>query len=92
MLNFDYLYNSSTRENAHKKFLSQNHFTDEKLGFQVIEQGTVLPYEKEFDGKLPKYGWGFGGIVDSNGKFVEGSHVCHGVGAAYTPPPRINSI
>ena len=86
MVNLDYLYNPD----AAKKALNRNYFSDKKLGFQVIENGTILPYKDVIvDGK--RRVWGYGGIVDSNGEYIKSSHVRGDLGASYTPPPRINS-
>ena len=86
MINLDYLYNPAAAKDAFNK----NCFLDKKLGFQIIENGTILPYETIINGQYSKDGWGFGGIVDDKGKFVRSSHVYSGAGEAYTPP-RINS-
>ena len=83
MVNFDYFYNPD----AVKKIFQENHLVDRKLGFQVIENGTVLP-GKDLRGD-GRWSWGGGGIVDSNGKYIENSHVYFGIGTSYTPP-RIN--
>lgn len=82
VINLDYLYNPD----AAKEFFSKNYFIDKKLGFSVIENGMILPYKKIVDGKLSKDGWGFGGIVDSEGEFVRGSHVHSSIGESYIPP------
>ncbi len=83
MVNFDYLYNPA----AAKSLFNRNYFVDKKLGFQVIENGTILPYKKMIDDKSTKDGWGFGGILDSSGNFIKSSHVQDGAGESYTPPP-----
>ena len=82
MVNIDYLYNHA----AAKKHFTVNRFVDKKLGFQIIENGTILPYKKIIDGKFSKDGWGFGGIVDGKDKFIESSFVYAGCGLPYTPP------
>lgn len=81
MVNFDYLYNPK----AAKPHLEKNYFIDKKLGFQVIEQGTILPH-KGGAGIL-----GLGGIVDREKKFVPSTYTIELFDGAYTPPPRINS-
>lgn len=84
MTNLDYLYNPDAAKNSFNK----NYFVDKKLGFTVIEHGTILPYKKVIDGKVTKDYWGFGGIIDSNNKFIGSSHVVNGAGSCYTPPPE----
>lgn len=78
MVNFDYLYNPD----AAKDSLNQNYFLDKKLSFQVIENGMVLPHKNV----KVLYHWGLGGVVDSNGKYIESSTLHPGVGGAYEPP------
>lgn len=85
MVNLDYLYNPA----AAKPHFDKNYFVDKKLGFQVIEHGTILPYKKTIEGRTTPDGWGFGGIVDSKGEFIKSSHVVCGAGSIYAPP-RIN--
>ncbi len=87
MVNLDYLYNPA----AAKPHFDKNYFVDKKLGFQVIEQGTILPHKK-IPGAVERKRkiLGAGGITDSKGNFIKSSHVVNGVGESYTPP-RINS-
>ena len=84
MDNLDYLYNPDDA----KGILGKNHFVDKKLGFQVIEHGTILPHKKMFNGQSGKEGLGFGGIVDSNGRYIENTFIHYGCGGAYTPAPE----
>ena len=85
MVNFDYLYNPA----AAKGVIDKNYFSDEKLGFKVINHGTILPHK---DCRVNrKWTWGKGGIVDSAGKFVPESFVHLNVGTSYTPPPDNSS-
>ena len=84
MVNLDYLYNP---EGA-KKFFNKNYFLDKKLGFQVIENGTILPYKHFIDGKTTADWWGYGGIIDGNGEYIKNSHVHSGAGGIYNPPPN----
>ena len=80
MVNLDYLYNPA----AAKVHIRQDHFLDKPLGFQVIENGMLLPHKDIMvDGK---WTWGKGGLVDSKGEFVKSSHVFYGTGSSYTPP------
>lgn len=82
MINLDYLYNPEIA----KSHFDKNYFVDKKLGFSVIENGTILPHKDVYvDGK---WTWGKGGIIDSNGKFIKDSHVLYGIDKHYTPPPR----
>ena len=80
MTNLDYLYNPA----AAKPYFDKNHFVDKKLGFQIIENGTVLTYKDDGRGGLMG---ALGGIVDSEGKFIGSSYVM-GTTAdrKYTPP------
>lgn len=82
MVNYDYLYNPD----AAKKNLNKKCFSDKKLGFQVIEHGTILPYKIISSDSLERNVWGAGGIVDSEGKFINQSFVVNGHGESYTPP------
>ena len=70
MVNLDYLYNPE----AARKYFDKNYFVDKKLGFQVIEHGTILPYKNTPLGGLLG---ALGGIIDNEGKFVGDSFVTH---------------
>ena len=76
MTNFDYLYNP----NAAKRFFGKNHFVDEKLGFQVIENGMILPCR--YFPNEPKVG---GGVVNGEGLIIDGTFVHRRAHIAYTP-------
>ena len=82
MTNLDYLCNPD----AAKEQIEENYFVDKKLGFSVIENGTILPHKEV---QIVK-GWSwknqFGGIVDGNGEYVKGSHVASSIHGAYEPP------
>ena len=80
MTNLNYLYNPD----AVKDIFHKNYFVDKKLGFRVIERGTVLPHKVN----PGKFNWGKGGIVDSEGEYIRGTHVSAGVGESYTPHPQ----
>ena len=80
MVNLDYLYNPD----AAKPHFDKNHFVDKKLGYQVIEHGTILPHKDHIVNG--KWTWGSGGIIDNNGNFIKESFTHYGVGKAYTPP------
>ena len=80
MVNLDYLYSPA----AVKPFFDKNYFADKKLGFQVIEKGTILPHKP-----LTGSWWGGGGILDSNGNFIRGTWVKSELNGNY-PPFRIN--
>lgn len=84
MVNSDYLYNPT----AAKVHFEKSYFVDKKLGFQVIENGTILPckFEKVVDRWSWKNYWG--GIMDSEGKSIAGTHVSRGLETIYTPPPQ----
>ena len=83
MINLDHLYN----KDAAVDFFSKNHFVDKKLHFRIIERGTLLPHKEVFVNG--RWTWGFGGIVDSKGKFIKSSSVYSGLGGAYTPTEEI---
>lgn len=81
MVSLDYLYNPEFL----KPYVDENYFNDKKLGFQVIEKGIVLPFKPH-----PNYSGtnALGGIIDSNGTFIKGSHIYdYKIGRGYTPPP-----
>lgn len=82
MTNLDCLYDSNTA----REVFDENRFIDKKLGFQVIENGMILPQRSTGDDGKTKGGGGYGGIVDSNGEFVKESFIHYGTGGKYTPP------
>lgn len=45
MVNLDYLYNPTDDV---KNAFTKDYFVDEKLGFQIIKNGTMLPYKKNY--------------------------------------------
>lgn len=77
MVNLDYLYNPDTA----RKAIRTNYFLNKKLGFQVIENGMILPLF--IDENERSYPWG--GIVDSNGKMVNSSCFLYGLGRNCPP-------
>ena len=80
MTNIDRLYN----KNAAKRFFGKDFFLDKKLGFQVIEQGTILPHKKW--GMTERTNWiGFGGIEDNRGNLVKESFPLYGTLDPYKP-------
>ena len=83
MVNLDYLYNPD----AAKPYVDKNFFVDKKLGFQVIEHGTILPHKDSMVNG--KWTWGNGGIVDGNGEYIKSTHVNSSAGSSYTPPESI---
>ncbi|MBO4780264.1 MAG: glycosyltransferase family 61 protein, partial [Selenomonadaceae bacterium] len=84
MVNFEYLYNPAAARDSFKL----DYFLDKKLGFQVIEHGTILPHKK-FTRPNGTWHFGLGGIVDTNGKYISGSEMHRGTGGAYVPPESI---
>jgi len=81
LANLDYLYNPD----AAKAHFSVNYVSAKKLGFQVIEHGTILPHKDVIQNG--QWTFGKGGIVDSKGKFFPGSAARNGVlNGSYTPP------
>ena len=83
MTNLNHLYNKEVAET----FFDVNYFVDKKLGFQVIENGVILPHKDVFVNGT--WTWGSGGIVDNNGTFVKGSSAKSDVGKAYVPQQPI---
>lgn len=81
MVNLNYLYNPD----AAKAYFEKNYFVDKKLGFQVIENGMILPHRPTNDEGKTKF-LGFGGIVNINGEFIRGSFTYANNGGKYTPP------
>lgn len=71
MVNVDYLY----KPDAVRGIFKTNYFSKKKLSFQVIENGTIIPHQRFFNGSFGMGTLGFGGIVDSNGKYIKQSHV-----------------
>lgn len=83
MVNYDGLYN---KDYFGDKLKDENHFSTKKLRFKIIENATILPHKTVPDTL------GFGGIVDSNGNFVEESFVHHGIKDIYTPYEEVTYI
>ena len=82
MINLDYLYDPV----AAKPIFDKNYFVDKKLSFQVIENGTILPYKDNGRGALIG---ALGGITDGDGNFIGSSHVIDfRKDGKYTPPPE----
>lgn len=91
MINIDYLYNS----NISKAGFERSRLIDKKLGFQVIENGTILPQRTTYyNGERIPFWCGFGGIADSNGEYIPSSFaLTSGTGGVYTPPlKRFNTV
>ena len=65
MVNLDYLYNPD----AAKPYFDKNYFVDKKLGFNTIENGTILSHKRQGE----RDWWGFGGIIDDKGQFIKSS-------------------
>ena len=82
MTNLNYLYNPD----AVKDKFDKNHFVDKKLSFSVIERGTVLPHK--WTAPPGQWSFGAGGIVDSQGEFINNSFIHYGKGGVYTPSPQ----
>ena len=79
MINYDGLY----KKDYYGEKLSENHFSEKNLGFQVIKDGIILPYKPLEDTV------GLGGIVDADGKFIERSFIHMGVGNSYAPEKKV---
>ena len=81
MTNLDYLYDKE----AVKLSLNKERFVEKKLGYQIIERGTILPHKKIVDGQTTSDGWGYGGIIDDKNKGIPSSLVHLGAGRFYIP-------
>lgn len=81
MTNYDFLYDKTFFGDR----LDQNHYSPKKLNFRIIHNGTVLPH-MNVDGTN-----GFGGILDENGNFVDGTFLHRNTGGAYAPNFVVNS-
>ena len=79
MTNYDGLY----KKKYFGEKLFENHFSEKKLGFQIIRGGTILPYEPLENAV------GLGGIVDAEGKFIEESFIHRGAGNSYIPEKKV---
>ncbi|MBQ9441574.1 MAG: glycosyltransferase family 61 protein [Selenomonadaceae bacterium] len=79
MTNYDSLY----KKNYYGEKLFENHFSKKELGFQIIENGTILPY-KPLENSV-----GLGGIVDAEGNFIKESFIHRGAGNSYTPDRKV---
>ena len=83
MVNLDYLYNLE----AMKWRFDKNYFVDKKLGFQVIEHGTILPHKDFMENG--KYTHGKGGIIDNKGEYIKESFAVPRLSkGSYTLPPE----
>lgn len=78
MINFNGLYN---KEFFGENLKVENHFSDKKLHFKIIENGTILPHKQ----LVGVDGVGFGGIIDSQGNYVAESFLNPKNDGAYTP-------
>ena len=87
MVNLDYLYNPA----AAKGILDKNSFVDKKLGFKVIEHGTVFPAKTGVvNGKKCHI---HDGVFDNAGEFLAGTSTANGViPVKITPPPRAKFV
>lgn len=86
MINLEYLYNPA----AAKPYFDKNYFVDKELGFQVIENGMILPNKKFPTENTTDKIWGFGGIVDQNNNYIKGSFVMEDKKKRNYPPPPPN--
>ena len=84
MVNYDGLYDKKYFGNR----LEKDHFSDQKLHFKIIENGTILPFKIiNVNEKLLT----FGGVLDETKNFIKGTSVHDGIGAAYTPNETIQN-
>ena len=80
MVNYDGLYNKEYFGDR----LNENHFSDKKLHFRIIENGTIIPFK---DVKGSEF---FGGLMDEKGNFVNRTSAHAGVGEEiYTPNDEV---
>ena len=80
MTNYDGLFNKEYFGNR----LNENHFSNQKLHFKIIENGTIIPF------KDVKGSGFFGGLMDDKGNFVKRTSVHAGVGEeVYTPNDEV---
>ena len=81
MVNLDGLYRS-------EEFDQHSCFSQDELGFKIIENGTILP--RDLTSPNGEWTWGKGGIVDSEGNFVKSSYVIDTqIMETYTPKDEI---
>jgi len=69
MTNYDHLYNTD----YYKTLLSKGSFSEIKLRWKVIHNGTVFPFTGLQDDQL-------GGLLDEHGEYIDGSGVHRGMG------------
>lgn len=81
MVNYDGLYNKESFGNK----LTENHFSDKKLHFRIIENGTILPNKRVAGTNMQ----GFDGLVNEKNEFVKRSALYFGTGGAYTPDEEV---
>lgn len=79
MVNYDGLYHSDAID-------KHSCFSQKELGFKIIENGTILPDLNNTN----TWGWGKGGIFDSEGNFVNSSYVVDTqIMEPYTPEEEV---
>lgn len=70
-ISYDYVMSESLKVES-KKFAQKKHLSDKQLSCKCYDNATILPlkedYREEKNGK-----WGKGGVVDSQGNFVQES-------------------
>lgn len=82
LINYNGLYN----KDFYGDNLQQVHyFSDKKLHFRIIENGTVLPTK----GRLADFPHLLGGIIDNKNNYIAESHVSELDDGAYTPTAEI---
>ena len=77
--------NGLCNPDAAQKIFNRNYFSDKKLGFEVIEGGTILPHKVN----PGKFNWGKGGIVDASGEYVSNTFIVNTNSPAYAPPQPV---
>ena len=77
------IYNGLYNPKYYGDKLTANHFSDKKLHFKIIENGTILPHISP--------GWnGSGGVFDCEGHFVYGTNYSIYGGGPYRLDEKIN--
>ena len=72
MINYDYLYDKT----HYDKYTQVTHFSDEYLSWKIYDNATVFPYVRGYSEVV-------GGLVDSDGNYIDGSGLQRGMGNTY---------
>ena len=80
MTNYDYLYNKEYYGGE----LTADHRAEKEMGWRVFPSGTVLPYA-HVNGEI------CGGLLDEQGRYIDGSGLHRGMGHGYGYSPEETS-